>query len=310
MQTIYIASRKSQLALWQTHFVQQQLQALHPQLKIDTLPMSTIGDETLDISLSKIGGKGLFTKSLEDAMLAGKAQLAVHSFKDVPMVLPSFEQTFKIAAVLKRHSPEDVLLSNQFNCLDEMPQGAIIGTSSLRRSTMLKHHYPHLQTALLRGNINTRIAALNDGKYDAIILAKAGLERLQMHVLIKQVLDINLFTPAPTQGALAIEVYGDDYMQMCEPLNDTGSMFACFAERQVSLCLGGSCSVPLAAYAQWLDNHTLDLIASVLSLDGSTRLNVRMQANVTSLEQAINLGQQVAQSLQAKGADAILQAQL
>lgn len=273
---IIIASRLSPLAMWQTEFVEQEIKKHHPNTSTDILGMSTKGDEILDQHLSKIGGKGLFTKALEEAIYQQKADCAVHSLKDLPMELPVLEEAFAIAAVLARHNPRDAFVSKQYQTIEALPAGAIIGTSSLRRVAFLQQYYPHLKTALLRGNINTRIQKLKAGEYHAIILAAAGLDRLantldltDIHV---QHLPIEKFIPAPTQGALAIEVYGETHLEFFKPLNHRPTFLAAMAERQISRSLGGSCQVPLAAYAEWQNLEVLEDINDIENINLNLKL--------------------------------------
>ncbi len=244
-----IATRESPLALWQAEHVRQILIQRHPSTQVELLGMTTRGDQILDRTLSKVGGKGLFVKELEVALLERRAQLAVHSLKDVPMDLaPEFE----LAAVMQREDPRDCLVSNRFATLDEMPAGARVGTSSLRRELMLRARFPGLRVEAVRGNVNTRLAKLDRGDFDALVMAAAGLKRLGFAARIRQVIPTAVSLPAPGQGALGIEVLRDDEatISLLAPLNDPATRAATMAERGVSRGLGGSCQVPLAAYAE------------------------------------------------------------
>ena len=246
---VVIATRESPLALWQAEHVRQILIQRHPGTQVELLGMTTRGDEILDRTLSKVGGKGLFVKELEVALLERRAQLAVHSLKDVPMELaPEFE----LAAVMQREDPRDCLVSNRFATLDEMPAGARVGTSSLRRELMLRARFPGLLIEAVRGNVNTRLAKLDRGDFDALVMAAAGLKRLGFAARIRQVIPTAVSLPAPGQGALGIEVLREDEatIRLLAPLDDPATRAATMAERGVSRGLGGSCQVPLAAYAE------------------------------------------------------------
>ena len=246
---VVIATRESPLALWQAEHVRQILIQRHPSTQVELLGMTTRGDQILDRTLSKVGGKGLFVKELEVALLERRAQLAVHSLKDVPMDLaPEFE----LAAVMQREDPRDCLVSNRFATLDEMPAGARVGTSSLRRELMLRARFPGLRVEAVRGNVNTRLAKLDRGDFDALVMAAAGLKRLGFAARIRQVIPTAVSLPAPGQGALGIEVLREDeaIISLLAPLNDPATRAATMAERGVSRGLGGSCQVPLAAYAE------------------------------------------------------------
>jgi hydroxymethylbilane synthase len=246
---VVIATRESPLALWQAEHVRQILIQRHPSTQVELLGMTTRGDQILDRTLSKLGGKGLFVKELEVALLERRAQLAVHSLKDVPMDLgPEFE----LAAVMQREDPRDCLVSNQFATLDEMPAGARVGTSSLRRELMLRARFTGLRVEAVRGNVNTRLAKLDRGDFDALVMAAAGLKRLGFAARIRQVIPTAVSLPAPGQGALGIEVLREDEatISLLAPLNDPATRAATMAERGVSRGLGGSCQVPLAAYAE------------------------------------------------------------
>ena len=298
--SLTIATRESQLALWQARHVQQLLQNLGHQASL--LGMTTRGDQILDRTLSKVGGKGLFVKELETALETGAADLAVHSLKDVPMELP---EGFALAAVLEREDPRDAWVSNRYARLDDVPQGAVVGTSSLRRQVLLKALRPDLDIQPLRGNVNTRLRKLDDGQYDGIVLAAAGLKRLDMHDRIRHEFDTDTMLPAAGQGALGIEIRADrqDLMALFAGMADARSWRTVTAERAVSRCMGGSCSMPLAAHGQW-QGDTLHLRAAwgdELQPDAPL-VHAAASAQVTDLASADALGQQVAQLLQAAGA--------
>ena len=246
---VVIATRKSPLALWQAEHVRALLQGQHPELQVELLGMTTLGDRILDRPLSQEGGKGLFVKELELALLDGRAQLAVHSLKDVPMHL---DNEFALAAVLARDDPRDCMVSNRYQTLDEMPQGARIGTSSLRRELMLRARFPQLGIGSIRGNVGTRLAKLDKGEFDALVLAAAGLKRLGFAGRIRQIIPTDVSLPAPGQGALGIEIKSADTetAALLAPFDDAATRAATAAERGVSRGLGGSCRVPLAAYAE------------------------------------------------------------
>ncbi len=264
---LVIATRESRLALWQARFVQAQLQALYPNCEVTLLGMTTRGDAILDRPLAKVGGKGLFVKELEVALLEGRADLAVHSLKDVPMTL---EPEFTLAAVLARADVRDAFVSPRYASLEDLPPGAVVGTSSLRRQAQLIAQYPYLAVAPLRGNLDTRLRKLNEGQYDAIVLAAAGLERLGLSERIRERLPVDTMLPAAGQGALAIECLSvrSDVQRWLAPLADAVTARCVAAERAVARLLGGSCEVPIAAYA-CQDGETLWLRALVAEPDGS-----------------------------------------
>lgn len=246
---VVIATRKSPLALWQAEHVRGLLSNRYPGLQIELLPMSTLGDRILDRPLSQQGGKGLFIKELELALLDGRAQFAVHSLKDVPMYL---EPEFALAAILQREDPRDCLVSNRYAALEDIPAGARIGTSSLRRELMLRARFPQLVISSIRGNVGTRLAKLDRGEFDALVLAAAGLKRLGFAARIRQIIPTDVSLPAPGQGALGIEIKSadDQTKALLAPFDDAATRAAALAERGVSRGLGGSCQVPLAAYAE------------------------------------------------------------
>lgn len=300
MKKLVIATRKSRLALWQAEHVKERLEALHAELAVELLPMSTRGDEVLDRSLEKVGGKGLFVKELENAMAAGRADLAVHSMKDVPADLPP---GFLLAAITSREDPRDALVSNRFSSLADLPAGAVVGTSSLRRAAQISGRYPSFQIKLLRGNVETRLSKLDRGEYDAIVLAVAGLVRLGLAARIRSRLGIDESLPAPGQGALGIECLAerDDVQERLRLLADPDSAACVRAERAVSRALGGSCTLPLGAYAV-MEAGTLRLEALVASPDG--RRIVRAQSQGRDPEA---VGAAAARALKDQGAEAILQ---
>jgi hydroxymethylbilane synthase len=299
---LVIATRESALALWQARHIADRLKALYPQLDIELLGMTTQGDRILDVTLNKIGGKGLFVKELETALLEGRADLAVHSMKDVPMRLP---EGFAIAAITEREDPHDAWVSSRHASLDELPPGAVVGTSSLRREAQLRATYPSLTIKPLRGNVQTRLAKLDAGEFDGIILAAAGLRRLGLADRIRQVLSSEQSLPAPGQGALGIEIRADrsDLVELLAPLNHAETADCVSAERAMSLRLDGSCETPLGAFAEIAEQHFVRLRAFVASPDGSQML--RAEAN-GSRAGAAGLGRQVAELLLTEGARALL----
>lgn len=294
--SLTIATRQSPLALWQAEHVAARLRAeLGAEVRL--LPLSTRGDEVLDRSLSKIGGKGLFVKELEIAMEQGQADLAVHSLKDVPMELPA---DFVLAAVLEREDPQDAFVSPRYADLDALPQGALLGTSSLRRQAQLKVLRPDLRIEPLRGNLQTRLRKLDDGQFDAIVLAAAGLKRLGLGERIRAALPQLL--PCAGQGALGIEVLAGrtEVVAACERLAHAPTWLACAAERAVSRRLGGSCSVPLAAHAV---AETAGLrVRAAFGLDDGRLLRAERVGEVTDIASAERLGEAVAEDLRSAGA--------
>ncbi|WP_373888143.1 hydroxymethylbilane synthase [Massilia sp. Root418] len=300
---LVIASRESRLAMWQAEHVRARLSALYPQCSVEILGMTTRGDQILDRTLSKVGGKGLFVKELEVAMAEGRADLAVHSLKDVPMELP---QGFALAAVLEREDPRDAFVSNDYASLDELPAGAVVGTSSLRRQSLIAARYPQLVIKPLRGNLDTRLGKLDRGDYAAIILAAAGLKRLGLPQRIRALLEPETSLPAAGQGAMAIEIAersdGLDLMRLLAPLNHLATAQAVTAERKVSKVFGGSCQVPLAAYAT-VEGGQMHLRAMVATPDGARMASAEVRGVAASAEQ---LGQDVAELLRGQDAVAIL----
>ncbi|HQR81294.1 MAG: hydroxymethylbilane synthase [Thiotrichales bacterium 32-46-8] len=301
MNKLFIATRKSPLAMWQAEFVKTQLMQQHPQLAIELIGMSTQGDVLLDVPLAKIGGKGLFIKELEEQMLAGNAQLAVHSMKDLPAVLP---EGFAIGAVMARHNPLDAFVSNTYASLDELPQGAIVGTSSLRRKSQLLAVRPDLQLHDLRGNIHTRMRKLDEGQYDAIILAAAGLERMGLPERIRSIIAAEVCLPAVAQGALAIEVLANDSSTQgfVDCLNDESTLACVRAERAMNAALEGGCQVPIGSYAIW-QGEQVWLRGLVASLDGKTIIRGERKGSAADAQA---MGEDLAQELLANGAKSIL----
>ncbi|WP_296943102.1 hydroxymethylbilane synthase [uncultured Massilia sp.] len=303
--TLTIASRESRLAMWQATHVRDRLAALYPQCQIDILGMTTRGDQILDKTLSKVGGKGLFVKELEVAMADGRADLAVHSLKDVPMELP---EGFALAAVLEREDPRDAFVSNDFDSLAGLPAGSIVGTSSLRRQALIAARYPQLVVKPLRGNLDTRLGKLDRGDYAAIILAAAGLKRLGLERRIRAYLSTDDSLPAAGQGAMAIEIVagpradGVDLVALLSPLNHEPTAHAVRAERQVSRFFGASCQIPLAAHAT-VDGATMALRAMVGTPDGR-RHALASASGPAALPEA--LGDQVSQLLERQDAAGIL----
>ncbi|WP_444633077.1 hydroxymethylbilane synthase [Cupriavidus oxalaticus] len=305
-QTLVIASRESRLAMWQAEHVRAALQQYYPACDVSILGMTTRGDQILDRTLSKVGGKGLFVKELEFAMDEGRADLAVHSLKDVPMELPP---GFALTAVMEREDPRDALVSNSFASLDEMPPGTVVGTSSLRREALLRTRYPHLAVKPLRGNLDTRLGKLDRGEYGAIILAAAGLKRLGLNDRIRALIPVEASLPAAGQGALGIEIPASrpELAAWLAPLNHQPTLLAVTAERAVARMLGGSCQVPLAAHAWW-EGDQLKLEAFVGMPDGTRGLRAAAAGPAADLAAADALGQACARDLLAQGADAILAA--
>lgn len=301
LKKITIATRESRLALWQANFVKSELERAHPHLVVELLGMTTRGDQILDQSLSKIGGKGLFVKELEAAIVDGRADLAVHSLKDVPMVLPD---GFALACVMAREDARDAFVSNQYHDLSDLPAGAVVGTSSLRRAAQISHRFPHLTIASLRGNLDTRLRKLDEGQYAAIILAAAGVKRLGLSERIKSLLDLNDALPAAGQGALGIEIASNNeaLAQLLLPLQDVATTQCTAAERLVSRALGGSCQMPLAAHAV-MNDGVMTLRASLSMPDGTRVLLAQAQGQSPEL-----LAEQVVNDLYTQGAQSILDA--
>jgi hydroxymethylbilane synthase len=300
---LVIASRESRLALWQAEHVRSKLSELYPQCSVEILGMTTQGDRILDRTLSKVGGKGLFVKELEVAIEEGHADLAVHSLKDVPMELPA---GFALAAVLEREDPRDAFVSNDYASLDELPDGAVVGTSSLRRQALVAARYPMLVIRPLRGNLDTRLGKLDRGEYAAIILAAAGLKRLGLESRIRALIEPEFSLPAPGQGAMAIEILSsrDDLRELLAPLGHQATEQAVTAERAVSRIFGGSCQIPLAAFAT-VDADMLRLRAMVATPDGKRMASAEISGPSADPE---NVGRQIADALQAQDAASILAA--
>ena len=300
---IVIASRESALALWQAEFIKRWLIELYPQSEISILGMTTRGDQILNISLSKIGGKGLFIKELEQAMAEGRADIAVHSMKDLPMNMPP---GFALAAIAEREDPRDAFVSNHYKSLDALPAGSVVGTSSLRRESQLRARFPYLQVQPLRGNVQTRLRKLDEGQYAAIILAAAGLKRLGLADRITTVLSPELSLPAVGQGALGIECLSEraDLIELMKPLHHIKTGQCVESERAMSRELGGSCQVPLGGFAEIIERK-LVLRGFVASPDGSRMLSAQLNGNPAAGE---TMGIHLAKDLKAQGADEILDA--
>ena len=299
---IRIATRKSQLALWQAEFVASQLQLSHPGLAVELVTMSTEGDRVLDSPLAKIGGKGLFVKELEQSMLRNEADIAVHSMKDVPVELP---EGLHIPVVLEREDPRDAFVSNSYASLDQLPQGARVGTSSLRRRCQLAEMRPDLEILDLRGNVNTRLAKLDDGQYDAIILASAGLLRLEMSDRITEALAPQVMLPAIAQGAIGIECrQGDSEVEdLLQALNHADTFTRVRAERAMNERLQGGCQVPIAGYAE-LEKDVIVVRGLVGRADGTDMVHGVISGRPDDAEE---LGDVLGQDLLSRGADVILQ---
>ena len=304
--TLVIASRESRLAMWQAEHVRCALHKLYPSCDVKILGMTTRGDQILDRTLSKVGGKGLFVKELENALAEGRADLAVHSLKDVPMELPP---GFTLSTIMEREDPRDAFVSNGYESLAALPAGSVVGTSSLRREAMLRARYPHLVVQPLRGNLDTRLAKLDRGDYAGIILAAAGLKRLGLGERIRAWLDPDDSLPAAGQGALGIEIRAGrpELEAWLAPLHHEHTAAAVEAERMVSRALGGSCEVPLAAYATWHDG-ALHLRGVVATPDGRRVLSAQASAPAPTVERAVQLGLEVAQALESQGALDIVRA--
>ncbi len=302
-QRVRIATRKSALALWQAEYVKARLEFFHPGLVVELVPMSTQGDKILDTPLAKIGGKGLFVKELETAMLEDRADIAVHSMKDVPVEFP---EGLMLSTICEREDPRDAFVSNHHSSLDQLPHGAVVGTSSLRRQCQIKALRPDLQIRDLRGNVNTRLAKLDAGEYDAIILAAAGLIRLGFQARIATYLPVSESLPANGQGAVGIECRSNDaaVRALLAPLEHTATRQAVLAERAMNRALQGGCQVPIGAFAE-IDGDQLHLRGLVGQLDGQQILQAEVRGAAIDGEA---LGQQLAQKLLAQGAGAILAA--
>ncbi len=317
LKKLTIATRQSPLALWQAEHIQSRLQSLYPQLQVKLLKIVTKGDKILDTPLAKIGGKGLFVKELEQALYDKQADIAVHSLKDVPMHLP---KGLILGAYCQRANPTDAFVSNHYASLQQLPKGAVVGTSSLRRQCQLQHYRSDLQIESLRGNVGTRLSKLDNGDYDAIILASSGLERIGLDERIKEELNTSISLPAVGQGALAIECRADDssVLELLQPLNHAKDKLCLLAERALNRHLEGGCQVPIACFAQWTaieQGLELHLRGRVGSVDGSvllkaeSRIQLSMDTEQSEKEQqaAEQLGIRVAEQLLEQGASKILQ---
>ncbi|MFY0664562.1 MAG: hydroxymethylbilane synthase [Natronospirillum sp.] len=302
-----IATRTSPLALWQAQYVTDALQQHHPELTIEWVKMVTKGDKILDVALSKVGGKGLFVKELEQALIDGEADIAVHSMKDVPMEL---DPQFALPIICERGDPADAFVSNQYERLEDLEKGSVVGTSSLRRQAQLLAWRPDLKIEFLRGNVGTRLSKLDAGQYDAIILASAGLQRLDLHSRIRHNIDFDLSLPACGQGAVGIECRaGDtDTLNLLDCLNHPHTHARLWAERAMNRRLNGGCQVPIAGYT-WLDGNDLKLEGRIGFPDGTGLIKVSADTQLKDLNDqaaAEALGIQVADAMLAQGADAIL----
>ena len=302
---IVIASRESKLALWQANYVRDRLLTLYPQCDVSILAMTTRGDQILDRTLNKVGGKGLFIKELEQALARGDADIAVHSMKDVPAQLPA---GFALMTAGAREDARDAFVSNQFVSLDDLPNGAVVGTSSLRRESQLRARFKHLQVEPLRGNVETRLRKLDEGQYAAIILAAAGLIRLGLAERIRSLISPEDSIPAVGQGALGIEYLAsqDDIAQWLMPLAEENTTYAVLAERSFSKCLGGSCEVPLGCHAV-IDGSNLLLTGFVALPDGSQLIRRTLSGAARNAEE---VGTALARQLMDDGATEILAATL
>lgn len=303
MNILKIATRQSPLALWQAEHIKRRLEQLHPNLTVELVTFVTQGDKILDTPLAKIGGKGLFVKELENALLDGRADLAVHSMKDVPMHLP---EGLTLAVICERESPFDAFVSNQYAHFDELPHGAVVGTSSLRRKCQILQQRPDLKIKDLRGNVGTRLGKLDEGLYDAIILASAGLKRLGLEQRIRHPIAAEISLPAVGQGALGLECRDQDQavLDLIAPLAHAETQVCVSAERAFNAYLEGGCQVPIAGFAT-LQDQQVQLEGRVGSVDGTVLLKDTVKGTV---EQAEQLGVQLAQQLLAQGAGELLKA--
>lgn len=306
LKTLKIATRESPLAMWQAHHIREQLLGHWPDLNIELIPMKTTGDKFLKDKLINTGGKGLFVKELEEALLDKRADLAVHSMKDVPV---SFPEGLLLSTICKRHNPFDALVSKKFSNIASLPFGATIGTVSLRRQTQLLALRPDLQMKLLRGNILTRIDKMESGEYDAIILAVSGLERMEMQDKIQAIFNPDSMLPSCGQGALGIECREEDETlhKLLAPLNDNLTARCVKTERHVNALLGGNCHAPLAIYCAPQKNDKINLSARLLSLDGQKMIQ---HSSVGSLKESESMAEKCAQSLLAQGGAELIEAAL
>mgnify|MGYP000097231272 FL=1 len=300
-QTVRIATRKSALALWQAEYVKAQLEHFHPNINVELVPMTTKGDIILDTPLAKVGGKGLFVKELEVAMLENRADIAVHSMKDVPVEFP---EGLGLEVICPREDPRDAFISNTIKSFAELPQGAIVGTSSLRRQCQIKALRPDLDIRDLRGNVNTRLTKLDNGDYDAIILAAAGMIRLEMPERIQEYIEPEVMLPANGQGAVGIECRINDEVikTLLAPLGCETTRIRVLAERSMNRALEGGCQVPIGSYAV-LENNNVYLRGLVGAVDGSKIITDNVTGNSANAEQ---LGLNLAEKLLSQGADVIL----
>jgi hydroxymethylbilane synthase len=301
--TLKIATRSSPLALWQAEEVSRRLKQLYPELDVQLVTMKTRGDKILDAPLAKVGGKGLFVKELEAGILNGEADIAVHSMKDVPVEFP---QGLELSLIMQREDPRDAFVSNQYPQLADLPEGSVVGTSSLRRQTQISEKFPQLKLDWLRGNVNTRLKKLDDGQYDAIILAAAGLKRLGFEQRIRSFLEPEVSLPAIGQGAIGIEARSDDeaVRDLIAPLADADTTRRVLAERALNETLNGGCQVPIAGYAV-LEGDELYLRGLVGEPDGSRVIRAEIRG---PSEQAVDLGVKLGQELLRQGAGEILAA--
>ncbi len=300
--TVTIATRESPLALWQAEYVRTALREAHPGLRVELLGMTSRGDQLLDVPLAKVGGKGLFVKELETALLDGRADIAVHSMKDVPMEFPP---GLELGVVCSREDPSDAFVSNRYQGLQQLPAGSVVGTSSLRRECQLRARRPDLRVRFLRGNVNTRLRKLDEGEYDAIILASAGLVRLDFGHRIAQRIPVEDSLPAGGQGAVGIELRSDDapLLDLLQVLHHEPTARRVTAERAMNRRLQGGCQVPIACFADYLDDDTLRLRGLVGRPDGSLLLRAESRAPAVEAEA---LGCTVAEELLDQGAGEIL----
>jgi len=301
LKTLRIATRSSPLALWQAEDVSRRVKELYPDLDVQLVTMKTKGDKILDAPLAKVGGKGLFVKELEQGILAGEADIAVHSMKDVPVEFPP---GLELALILKREDPRDAFVSNKYESLQAMPDNALVGTSSLRRQTQIRERFPDLRIDWLRGNVNTRLKKLDDGEYDAIILASAGLKRLGFEQRIRCCLEPEESLPSVGQGAVGIETRSDDkeVKKLLAPLEDSDTTLRVLAERAMNETLNGGCQVPLAGYAV-LEGDQIYLRGLVGEPDGSLILRAEIRG---AAQAAVSLGVKLAEDLLSQGAGKIL----
>ena len=303
--TLTIATRESPLALWQAEYVKSALQAAHPGLTVELLGMTSRGDQLLDVPLAKLGGKGLFVKELETALLDGSADIAVHSMKDVPMAFPP---GLGLGVICEREDPSDAFVSNRYANMDALPAGSVVGTSSLRRECQLRSRRPDLQVKFLRGNVNTRLRKLDEGEYDAVILASAGLIRLGFGARIAQSIAVSESLPAGGQGAVGIELReaDEDVLELLQVLHHEPTAQRVIAERAMNEHLQGGCQVPIASYAEQLSgSDRLYLRGLVGKPDGSLILRAEAKASASDAQQ---LGIEVAEQLLRQGAAEILAA--